>query len=93
MIITGGIENVEWSPQCWEGRVCEEHQLMCGHGNSPPDLLVFSKVTNLLNVVDAGDKDALRHEGLRTTLSQIAIRNGAVTEIKVSEETLREVAH
>lgn len=73
--------------------MCEEHQLMCGHGDSPPNLLLSSKLTNLLDMVDAGDKDALRHEGLGTTLSQITIRTEAVTEIKVSEEMMREVAH
>lgn len=52
-----------------------------------------SELTNLLNMVDTGDTGALRHEGLKTTLSQIAIRTEAETEVKVSEEMVKDVAH
>lgn len=31
--------------------MCGEHGLMCGHGDSPPDLLVSSKLTKLLDMV------------------------------------------
>lgn len=66
-----------------------EHLLMCGHGHSPPELLA----TNLLDVVGTGDIDALRYEGLGTTLSQIVIGAEAMAEVKVSEETMRDITH
>lgn len=62
---------------------------MYGHGHSPPELLV----TNLLGMVGTGDIDALRYEGRGTTLSQIVIGADAVAEVKVSEETMRDIAH
>lgn len=38
---------------------------MCSHGDSPPELLVSSKLrTYPLDTVDAGDIDAPRHERL-----------------------------
>lgn len=72
--------------------MCGEHRLMCGHGDRAPELLVSSKLTNPLDMADAGDTNALRREGLRTTLSQIAIRTEVVTEVKVSEETMGNIA-
>lgn len=67
--------------------------MMCGHGDSLPELLVSSKLTNVLDMVGASNIDALRHERLGTALSQIAIRIKAVAEVKVSEETMRDIAH
>lgn len=43
---------------------------MCDHGDRPLKLLESSKLTKLLDTVDAGDIDVLRHEQLGTTLSQ-----------------------
>lgn len=61
-------------------------------GQPPRPVGVF-KADQAFGYGGAGDKGALRHGGIGTTLSQITIRTEAVTEIKVSEETMREAAH
>lgn len=73
--------------------MCVEHRLTCGPGHSSPELLVSSELTNPLDMVDTGDTDALRHKGLRTTLSQIAMGTEAGTKVNMSETMMRGIAH
>lgn len=65
---------------------------MCDHGDRPLKLLESSKLTKLLDTVDAGDIDVLRHEQLGTTLSQIAIETKAVTEVKMLGKVMKDIA-
>ena len=60
---------------------------MFSHGDIPSELLVSSKLDNLLNIVDADNTDAPRHERLGTKLSHRTIGTEAVAGVQVSEGT------
>ena len=74
------------------GQEVWEYLLMCSHGDIPSELLVSSKLNNLLDMVDADNTDAPRHERLGTKLSHRTIGTEAVAGVQVSEGTTRVIA-
>lgn len=66
---------------------------LCSYGDIPPELLVSSKLTTLLDMMDAGNTDAFRHAGLEIKLSSVAIGTDAVAGVKVLVETTRIIAY